>query len=86
MKAPASKATKTGKSAASGATARATKPSAPAKKAAVKKAAPAKKAAVKTAAAKPAILAKIRLGNKIEKDGEAELKAACETWRRSFKV
>ena len=36
--------------------------------------------------AKPAILAKIRLGNKIEKDGEAELKAACETWRRSFKV
>jgi F-type H+-transporting ATPase subunit alpha len=36
--------------------------------------------------AKPAILAKIRLGNKIEKDGEAELKSACETWRRSFKV
>ena len=36
--------------------------------------------------AKPGILAKIRLGNKIEKDGEAELKAACETWRRSFKV
>ena len=36
--------------------------------------------------AKPAILAKIRLGNKIEKDGEAELKAACETWRRSFKA
>ena len=36
--------------------------------------------------AKPAILTKIRLGNKIEKDGEAELKAACETWRRSFKV
>ena len=37
-------------------------------------------------ASKPAILAKIRLGNKIEKDGEAELKSACETWRRSFKV
>ncbi|NBV48118.1 MAG: F0F1 ATP synthase subunit alpha [Verrucomicrobia bacterium] len=36
--------------------------------------------------AKPGILAKIRLGNKIEKDGEAELKAACETWRRSFKA
>ena len=36
--------------------------------------------------AKPAILTKIRLGNKIEKDGEAELKAACETWRRSFKA
>jgi len=36
--------------------------------------------------AKPAILAKIRLGNKIEKDGEAELKSACETWRRSFKA
>ena len=36
--------------------------------------------------AKPAILAKIRLGNKIEKDGEAELKTACETWRRSFKA
>ena len=36
--------------------------------------------------AKPAILAKIRLGNKIEKDGEAELKAACETWRRGFKA
>ncbi|MFZ9399930.1 MAG: F0F1 ATP synthase subunit alpha [Opitutales bacterium] len=36
--------------------------------------------------AKPAILAKIRLGSKIEKDGEAELKSACETWRRSFKA
>lgn len=36
--------------------------------------------------AKPAILAKIRLGNKIEKDGEAELKSTCEIWRRSFKV
>jgi F-type H+-transporting ATPase subunit alpha len=36
--------------------------------------------------AKPAILSKIRLGNKIEKDGEAELKSACETWRRSFKA
>jgi len=36
--------------------------------------------------AKPAILTKIRLGNKIEKEGEAELKAACETWRRSFKA
>ncbi|NBN94372.1 MAG: F0F1 ATP synthase subunit alpha [Verrucomicrobia bacterium] len=36
--------------------------------------------------AKPGILTKIRLGNKIEKDGEAELKAACETWRRSFKA
>ena len=36
--------------------------------------------------AKPPILAKIRLGNKIEKDGEAELKSACETWRRSFKA
>ena len=36
--------------------------------------------------AKPGILVKIRLGNKIEKDGEAELKSACETWRRSFKA
>lgn len=36
--------------------------------------------------AKPAVLTKIRLGNKIEKDGEAELKAACETWRRGFKA
>jgi F-type H+-transporting ATPase subunit alpha len=36
--------------------------------------------------AKPAVLAKIRLGSKIEKDGEAELKSACETWRRSFKA
>ena len=36
--------------------------------------------------AKPGILTKIRLGNKIEKDGEAELKSACETWRRSFKA
>jgi len=36
--------------------------------------------------AKPGILTKIRLGNKIEKDGEAELRSACETWRRSFKV
>jgi F-type H+-transporting ATPase subunit alpha len=36
--------------------------------------------------AKPGILAKIRLGNKIEKDGEAELKSSCETWRRSFKA
>ena len=53
MKAPASKATKTGKSAASGATARATKPSAPAKKAAVKAPAKAVKPASKTAA-KPA--------------------------------
>ena len=37
-------------------------------------------------AAKPAVLAAIRGGSKIEKDGEAELKAACETWRRSFKA
>ena len=36
--------------------------------------------------AKPGVLAKIRLGSKIEKDGEAELKSACETWRRSFKA
>jgi F-type H+-transporting ATPase subunit alpha len=36
--------------------------------------------------AKPGVLAKIRGGSKIEKDGEAELKAACETWRRSFKA
>jgi F0F1-type ATP synthase alpha subunit len=36
--------------------------------------------------AKPAILTKIRGGSKIEKDGEAELKAACETWRRGFKA
>ena len=36
--------------------------------------------------AKPAILAKIRGGSKIEKDGEAELKSACETWRRGFKA
>ena len=36
--------------------------------------------------AKPAILTKIRQGNKIEKDGEAEMKSACETWRRSFKA
>lgn len=35
---------------------------------------------------KPGILTKIRLGQKIEKDGEAELKSACETWRRSFKA
>ena len=37
-------------------------------------------------AAKPGVLAKIRGGSKIEKDGEAELKAACETWRRGFKA
>ena len=37
-------------------------------------------------AAKPAVLAAIRGGSKIEKDGEAELKAACETWRRGFKA
>jgi F-type H+-transporting ATPase subunit alpha len=37
-------------------------------------------------AAKPAVLTKIRLGSKIEKDGEAELKAACDTWRRGFKA
>ena len=36
--------------------------------------------------AKPGILTKIRQGNKIEKDGEAELRSACETWRRSFKA
>jgi F-type H+-transporting ATPase subunit alpha len=36
--------------------------------------------------AKPGVLAKIRGGSKIEKDGEAELKSACETWRRSFKA
>jgi F-type H+-transporting ATPase subunit alpha len=36
--------------------------------------------------AKPGVLAKIRGGSKIEKEGEAELKAACETWRRSFKA
>jgi F-type H+-transporting ATPase subunit alpha len=36
--------------------------------------------------AKPGVLTKIRLGNKIEKDGEAELRSACETWRRSFKA
>jgi F-type H+-transporting ATPase subunit alpha len=36
--------------------------------------------------AKPGVLAKIRGGSKIEKDGEAELKAACETWRRGFKA
>ncbi len=36
--------------------------------------------------AKPAILTKIRQGNKIEKEGEAEMKSACETWRRSFKA
>ncbi len=36
--------------------------------------------------AKPAILTKIRQGNKIEKDGEVELRSACETWRRSFKA
>jgi len=36
--------------------------------------------------AKPAILTKIRQGNKIEKDGEVEMKSACETWRRSFKA
>ena len=36
--------------------------------------------------AKPAVLAKIRGGSKIEKDGEAEMKSACETWRRSFKA
>ena len=36
--------------------------------------------------AKPGVLAKIRGGSKIEKDGEAEMKSACETWRRSFKA
>jgi F-type H+-transporting ATPase subunit alpha len=36
--------------------------------------------------AKPGVLTKIRLGSKIEKDGEAELKSACDTWRRSFKA
>ncbi len=36
--------------------------------------------------AKPAVLAKIRGGSKIEKDGEAELKSACDTWRRGFKA
>ncbi|MCF7711261.1 MAG: F0F1 ATP synthase subunit alpha [Opitutales bacterium] len=36
--------------------------------------------------AKPGVLAKIRSGSKIEKDGEAEMKSACETWRRSFKA
>ncbi|PHX59225.1 MAG: F0F1 ATP synthase subunit alpha [Opitutia bacterium] len=36
--------------------------------------------------AKPGVLVKIRSGSKIEKEGEAELKSACEIWRRSFKA
>lgn len=36
--------------------------------------------------AKPAVLAKIRAGEKIDDAGAAELKSTCETWRRSFKV
>ena len=35
---------------------------------------------------KPAVLAKIRTGEKIDDAGAAELKSACETWRRSFKA
>ena len=37
-------------------------------------------------AAKPAVLAKIRAGEKIDDAGAAELKSACDTWRRSFKA
>jgi F0F1-type ATP synthase alpha subunit len=35
---------------------------------------------------KPAVLSKIRAGEKIDDAGAAELKSACETWRRSFKA
>ncbi len=36
--------------------------------------------------AKPGVLVKIRLGEKIDDAGAAELKSACDTWRRSFKA
>ena len=36
--------------------------------------------------AKPAVLAKIRGGDKIDDAGAAELKAACEAWKRTFKA
>ena len=35
---------------------------------------------------KPAVLAKIRGGDKIDDAGAAELKAACEAWKRTFKA
>ena len=37
-------------------------------------------------AAKPGVLAKIRGGDKIDDAGAAELKAACEAWKRTFKA
>ena len=45
-------------------------------------------AALQTAleSAKPAVLAKIRGGDKIDDAGAAELKAACEAWKRTFKA
>ena len=35
---------------------------------------------------KPAVLSKIRAGEKIDDAGAAELKSACENWKRSFKA
>ena len=35
---------------------------------------------------KPAVLTKIRAGEKIDDAGAAELKSACENWKRSFKA
>jgi hypothetical protein len=32
------------------------------------------------------VLAKIRAGDKIDDAGAAELKAACEAWKRTFKA
>ena len=37
-------------------------------------------------AAKPGVLARIRGGDKIDDAGAAELKAACEAWKRTFKA
>jgi len=36
--------------------------------------------------AKPKVLGRIRLGEKIDDAGAAELKSACDTWKRSFKA
>ena len=36
--------------------------------------------------AKPKVLDRIRLGEKIDDAGAAELKSACDTWKRSFKA
>jgi hypothetical protein len=35
---------------------------------------------------KPAVMVKIRNGEKIDDAGAAELKAACESWKRTFKA